>query len=420
MKAWITDRWVKKATARAKDGSIVKVAASPAQLRNINTLPEPFRSDRYGQGKRWQVTWRENGRLRRTSYATKTEAQAHLAELEDDLRTGKYTPPELAAQPFHRVAELWLETKINVKPATLNRYRTELRLYVLPRWGNTPINQITRQQLQTWVHELSTGKHAYGGDGKPNPLAPSMIKHVHSRTLAGVLRLAVREGWIKTNPTEHVNTPKTAEINELPILTWQEVENLAKAAATHGTQLDRLLILTLATCGMRINEAFALQKRDINLETRRIHITKTWTRGDRHAMILGSPKSGKPRQVPIPGYLADEFLVHFLTLAETDWVFHAKSSKQTPTRLSNWSKRVFRPALTTAHIDPSKGITPHKLRHTAASHAIAAGASVKLIQQMLGHARATETLDIYGHLFPDMLDTVMNNVAAKRAHELGL
>lgn len=43
---------------------------------------------------------------------------------------------------------------------------------------------------------------------------------------------------------------------------------------------------------------------------------------------------------------------------------------------------------------------------------------MKLIQQMLGHARATETLDIYGHLFPDTLDTVMDNVAQRRAAAL--
>ena len=49
---------------------------------------------------------------------------------------------------------------------------------------------------------------------------------------------------------------------------------------------------------------------------------------------------------------------------------------------------------------------PHQLRHTAASLAIAAGADVKVVQQMLGHASATMTLDTYGHLFEDRLDEV--------------
>jgi integrase len=50
------------------------------------------------------------------------------------------------------------------------------------------------------------------------------------------------------------------------------------------------------------------------------------------------------------------------------------------------------------------GFHPHELRHTAASLAIASGADVKVVQQMLGHQSATMTLDLYGHLFGDRLD----------------
>jgi integrase len=52
------------------------------------------------------------------------------------------------------------------------------------------------------------------------------------------------------------------------------------------------------------------------------------------------------------------------------------------------------------------GLVPHELRHTAASLAIASGASVKAVQRMLGHASATLTLDRYGHLFPDEMDAL--------------
>jgi len=60
---------------------------------------------------------------------------------------------------------------------------------------------------------------------------------------------------------------------------------------------------------------------------------------------------------------------------------------------------------------------PHALRHTAASLAIASGANIKVVQQMLGHKSATMTLDLYGHLFPDQLDEVANRMdAAARSH----
>ncbi|HVW41929.1 MAG TPA: tyrosine-type recombinase/integrase [Amycolatopsis sp.] len=61
-----------------------------------------------------------------------------------------------------------------------------------------------------------------------------------------------------------------------------------------------------------------------------------------------------------------------------------------------------------------EALTPHKLRHTAASLAIAAGADVKVVQQMLGHADAAMTLNVYGHLFPDRLDEVADTLDARR------
>jgi integrase len=73
----------------------------------------------------------------------------------------------------------------------------------------------------------------------------------------------------------------------------------------------------------------------------------------------------------------------------------------------------FDPAVRTVGLE---GLVPHELRHTAASLAIAAGASVKGVQAMLGHASATLTLDRYGHLFGDELDAVADRIdAAARA-----
>ena len=58
---------------------------------------------------------------------------------------------------------------------------------------------------------------------------------------------------------------------------------------------------------------------------------------------------------------------------------------------------------------------PHQLRHTTTSLAIASGADVKVVQQMLGHSSATMTLDTSGHLFEDGLDEVATAMDAARA-----
>jgi len=72
-------------------------------------------------------------------------------------------------------------------------------------------------------------------------------------------------------------------------------------------------------------------------------------------------------------------------------------------RLRNWRVRVFDPARDAVGL---RELTPHDLRHTAASLAIASGANVKAVQRMLGHASAAMTLDVYAGLFSDDLDAV--------------
>ena len=61
------------------------------------------------------------------------------------------------------------------------------------------------------------------------------------------------------------------------------------------------------------------------------------------------------------------------------------------------------------------GPVPHALRHTAVRLAIATGANVKVVQSMLGHAKADMTFDLHGHLFGDELNTVADRMHAVRA-----
>lgn len=89
-----------------------------------------------------------------------------------------------------------------------------------------------------------------------------------------------------------------------------------------------------------------------------------------------------------------------------------------PMSAHNWRTRVFNLARHLAGLEPA--LTPHKLRHTAASMAIATGADVKLVQQMLGHADTTETLNTYNHLGPDKIDEISTKLDAAREAALAL
>jgi len=83
-------------------------------------------------------------------------------------------------------------------------------------------------------------------------------------------------------------------------------------------------------------------------------------------------------------------------------------------RNSNYRARVFEPAVKECQkADPTfPSITPHDLRHTAASLAVSAGANVKAVQRMLGHAKASMTLDVYADLFDEDLDGVADRLDA--------
>jgi integrase len=79
---------------------------------------------------------------------------------------------------------------------------------------------------------------------------------------------------------------------------------------------------------------------------------------------------------------------------------------------TNYRTRVFGPAVQKCQKadETFPRITPHSLRHTAASLAVSAGANVKAVQRMLGHAKASMTLDVYADLFDDDLDVVADQL----------
>jgi integrase len=129
-------------------------------------------------------------------------------------------------------------------------------------------------------------------------------------------------------------------------------------------------------------------------------------------IVRDTPKSHQLRSVPLRRSLIEDLAVQMAGRDADDPVFPAPEGGVL--RLSNFRRRCFDSAAATIGLP---GLVPHELRHTAASLAISAGATVKGVQAMLGHASATVTLDRYGHLFPDELDAVADRLdeAAARA-----
>jgi integrase len=122
-------------------------------------------------------------------------------------------------------------------------------------------------------------------------------------------------------------------------------------------------------------------------------------------VVEGTTKNHHRRSVPIPRFLADELAEHLAGKKPDDLVFTSPTGRVL--RNTNFRPRFFDPAAQRAGL---AGLTPHLLRHTAASLAVQAGANVKVVQQMLGHASAAMTLDVYAGLFADNLDEVADRL----------
>ena len=115
--------------------------------------------------------------------------------------------------------------------------------------------------------------------------------------------------------------------------------------------------------------------------------------------MLGSPKSHPSRTVPVPPFIAAELATAITGRRPDDLVFTMPGGSVV--RLSNW-RAVFMAARARAGL--SDRFRVHDLRHTAASLMIQAGYPPKMLQEIMGHASITTTLDLYGHLYPGDMD----------------
>ena len=129
---------------------------------------------------------------------------------------------------------------------------------------------------------------------------------------------------------------------------------------------------------------------------------------------IGTPKSGHTRVVPMPPHLVKRIAKMCEGKSPDAFLFSAGA---TPLPHSHGTSGWFTKAVKAAHLldKTIPTITPHDLRHTAASLAVSSGANVKAVQRMLGHASAAMTLDVYADLFDDDLDAVATAMSAARA-----
>lgn len=341
----------------------------------------------------WQAQYRDDdGKQHRRNFDRKVDAQAWLDEVTTARNTGTYADPRAGRATVGQVAEGWL-TNPRWSETTSERNAGIVRVHILPRWGKTPVAKVTHDGVQEWVNELVE-----------SGLSGGSVRKVHG-ALSGILGRAVKSKRVAVNAAKDVDLPKQA-LKARRYLSAREVEDLAGAAGD-----DRDVVLVLAYCGLRFGELAALRVRQVDQLRRRLTVESSVTEVN-GKLVWSTPKDHQRRTVPYPPFLDAAITARIAGKGLDDLVF--TSHRGETLRVRN----VRRDWFDAAARDTVGAVTPHELRHTCASLAVAGGASVLALQRMLGHAKASMTLDVYADLFDTDLDDVAANLARLREHSL--
>ncbi|MDI3210488.1 site-specific integrase [Arthrobacter sp. AL12] len=346
-------------------------------------------------GKRYQVRYRKPDRTqtKKRGFRTKRDAELFLASVEVSKARGEFIDATAAKALIGPLGAAWLARQTHLKPSAYRPIESAWRVHVLPAWGSVAVADVRRTAVQQWVSELTVGDP----DATPprKPKGATLVIRAYG-VLAAVLDDAVSDRRTLSNPARGVSLPRKVKKPHV-YLSHEQVHALAAASKYPG------LVLVLAYCGIRWGEATALRVKHLDMLRRRLMIEENAVQVG-SVIEVGTPKNHKKRTVPFPRFLVEQLAHQCEGKGRDDLVFpgenghHLRLARVHADNMSWFAGAVKRAGV--------PRITPHDLRHSAASFAVSAGANVKVVQKMLGHSSAAMTLDIYADLFDSDLDAV--------------
>lgn len=312
-------------------------------------------------------------RMRASGEATHAGALRKLREIEGAEATAQRTgePPQpKSPPPVLTVAELcaaYLDSShYHVKDSVSYRQKSWYSLRaVLPLMGHIQIASLRRKDVERARDLLSKRL-------KPNSVRACL------RPLSAALTWAVREELIPTSPMVGMRQPRRTQSTMR--LSHEEAIALLTQARACGGAMYVGVALALRQ-GLRRGEIFGLRWQDINLATRRLTVSRSYT---------GTPKNGKPRTLPLAEEMARDL---------ADWRPQQPGDLVCP--LSTLQQRRIVVLLDEA-LGQRFDRPWHLLRHTFASLFIEAGGSIVALKELLGHSSLEMSL-LYSHITPTAL-----------------
>lgn len=359
-------------------------------------------------GRRWEVRYlKPDGRSsRKRGFVRRRDAELWMAEHVTAAKASdSFVSHEAGMVTVGQLYEQYEAEKLPIwKPSQAYTVSARWRVHVAPVFADVPVNRVTRAMLQRWVSDLAARRS-------------SSLTCTTAHILRGVLQIAVRDRRIVSNPMDDVTLPRRQRRKDTRMyLTVPQLMRLADECL-NGTRLvaqRRAIVLLLGFCGLRWGEMCALRVGDIDYVRGRIEVHANLVRLGEWAE--GTPKNGQARSVPMPHVVADALRAVTDGRAAGEHVFVENGRPPRPQTVTcaKSNRTWYISALRRAGVPL---VSPHELRHTAASIAVHAGANVKALQRMLGHATASMTLDVYADLFDSDLDDVARMVDATIAVE---
>jgi len=333
--------------------------------------------------------------LNKTIRGTKKDAQAWLTKTLRDQDLGVAIKP--AQESLGQFLEGWLETvaKQKLRPKTFAGYRDSLRRYVLPHLSARPIAKITTIEIQALYNAM-----------RERGISPRTIQYANM-ILKQALQKAVEWHMLVFNPCAGVTLPRQQR-KEMQALSPEQATRFIAAAKTD--RYSAAFELAVST-GMRPSEYLGLKWTDVDLVNGQLSVNRSLDFLPGGGWVLSENKTLRSRRtIKLWANVVHSLREHRVrqqsgkiaagdSWEHNDFVFPNEIGG--PVNRNNLTKRNFHRVLAAAGLPR---IRLYDLRHTAATTALAAGVSVKVVSEMLGHASVAITLDIYAHVLPHMQD----------------
>jgi integrase len=334
-------------------------------------------------GKRRYVSGKTKEEARRKLRTARADADQGLVFDTENLKVGEYLDRWLADS-----------VKDTVRQRTFERYESIVRVHINPAIGRIKLKALTPAHARALYRQKLD-----------NGLAPRTVNYIHV-TLHKALSQAVSDSLVPRNAAA-VKAPRPAK-PEIKPLSPEQARKLTATAHEIGDRFEALYVVALH-CGLREGELLGLKWDDVDLSgtTGAIQVRRTLSE-TRTGPKFEKPKNGKGRSIRCSQKATEALRSHRTRQNEERlrvgslWQNHGlvfPTTTGTTMSCTNLLGRHFKPLLKRAGLPE---IRLHDLRHTCATILLAAGKHPKYVQELLGHASISITLDTYSHVIAGM------------------